>query len=285
MRKLLFILFCFFSAVSQASADLQQIENGIYSISDKGPAVKTLDDNEIHLGEKFTEPIETINFRPVSNDNEGYALTLQKTGPFSKDNNVYFALYVDGYCLRFNGSGSSNDTIFDISGSFESAEAAKAFGQYLKVQPLMRVHPGYALMTTFVPVKKSFAQDEPLIVTMKIRNDGNSPVTFQVGGENRGERDNQFSFTAYDGQKAIPDTGSPIHFGGLSYKKTIKPDETFTQDVDLAKWFSFHQAGSYEITGAYHLSFFDSGSTEHFVTWEDFATAKFWIKISKGDQQ
>jgi hypothetical protein len=227
----------------------QKIENGIYFIAQNGPAVKSLGGQEIHFGQKFTQPIEKINFRSISNDNQRYALTLQKTGPFSTDPNAYFALYVDGYCLRFNGSGSSNNTFFDISGDFESAEAAKAFGQYLRVPPLMRVHPKHALRTTFVATKESFSNNEPLVVTLKIRNDGPASVTFQVGGENRGQRDNQFGFTAYDGMKAVPDTGSPVHLGGLSFMRTLKPDETFTKDIDLAKWFSFDKSGTYEITG------------------------------------
>ncbi len=273
-------LFIFLLCPPAQADSPSKITNGIYFItgSDKGPAVKTLDGIQVHLGEKFTEPIERIYFRSISNDNERYSLMLGKTGPFSKDYTL-FALYVDGYCLRFNGGGSSGDKIFDINGQFDSAQAADAFAQFLKVQPLKRIHPNYALTTRYIPSKGAFSTNEPLMVTLEIKNVDTVPVAFQVGGKNRGERDNQFGFTAYDGMKAVPDIGNPVHFGGLSVNKTLKPGEIFTKEVDLRKWFTFQKAGTYEITGSYYLSFFDPDKKDYFVLWEDYATASFYLKI------
>ena len=264
---------------SFAQADASKITNGIYVIteSDKGPAVKALDGVKVFLGKKFTEPIEKIYFKSVSNDNETYSLMLQKTGPFSKED-VLFVLYVDGFCLRFNSSGNG-DNIFDIAGQFRSVQAANAFEKFLKVQPLKRAHPHYALAERYVPSKEVSSTTESLIVTLEIKNVGTVPVTFQVGGKNRGERDNQFGFTAYDGMKAIRDTGNPVHFGGVSVNKTLKPGEIFTKEVDLRKWFHFEKAGTYEITGSYYLSFFDPDGEDYFVLWEDYATASFYLRI------
>lgn len=263
-----------------AQADSHKITNGIYVITDsgKGPAVRTLNGIEVHLGGKFTEPIEKIYFRSISNDNESYFLSLEKTGPFPKDYTL-FALYADGHCLRFNGSGSSDDKIFSISGQFDSAKAADAFAQFLKIQPLKRVRLDYALATGYISPKEAFSTKEPLPVTLEIKNIGSVPVTFQIGGKNRGERDNQFGFTAYDGMKAVPDTGNPVHFGGISVNQTLKPGEVFTKEVDLRKWFTFQKTGTYEITGTYDLSFFDPERKDYFVLWEDYATARFYLKI------
>ncbi len=263
-----------------AQADSPKITNGIYSItySDNGPAVKTLDGFEVHLTKKFTASIEKIYFRSISNDNEKYYLSLEKTGPFPNDSTL-FALYVDGYCLRFNGSGSNGDKTFDIVGQFDSSKAADAFAGFLKVQPLTRIHPNYALAVKYIPSKEIFLSNESMPITLEIKNVGSTPVTFQVGGKNRGERDNQFNFTAYYGGEAIPDTGNPVHFGGLSVNKTLNPGETFTKEVDLRKWFTFPKVGTYEIAGIYDLSFFDPMREDYFVLWEDYATAKFYLKI------
>ena len=275
----LFLFALFLGSPVQAEPS-PKIDNGLYYITEskEGEAVTTLDDVKIHLGEKFTSSIEKIYFKSVSNDNETYSLMLQKTGPFSQDYTL-FALYVDGFCLRFNGSGSNENKIFDINGQFHSVPAANAFTKFLKVQPLKRTHPGYALSTRFVTSKNAFSNEEPLPVTLEIKNVGTVSVTFQVGGKNRGERDNQFGFTAYDGMKPVPDTGNLVNFGGLSVNKTIKPGDVFTKEVDLRKWFTFQKAGTYEITGAYYLAFLNPDMKDYFVTWEDYATASFYLKI------
>jgi hypothetical protein len=80
----------------------------------------------------------------------------------------------------------------------------------------------------------------------------------------------------------VPDTGEPIHFGGLSIKQTLPPGETFRKDVDLRKWFTFKKSGTYEILGTYELSFFDAEGKdykEYFVIWQDYATASFPIVV------
>src|SRR3989338_878151 len=144
-----------------AQADSPKITNGIYSItnSDNGPVVRTLDGTEVHLAEKFTAPIEKINFRSISNDNEKYYLSLEKTGSFSAKP-ASFALYVDGYCLRFNSSGSSGDGTFDIGGQFDYSKTADAFARFLKTQPLTRIHPNYALAVRYISSKKTFLSNE-----------------------------------------------------------------------------------------------------------------------------
>src|SRR3989338_6824556 len=83
IQKYLFL--CIFLLCPLTHAD--SLSNGIYSIvkSDDGIAIKTLDDSEVHLGEKFIIPMEKIVFRSISNDNESYFLSLEKAGPFPKD--------------------------------------------------------------------------------------------------------------------------------------------------------------------------------------------------------
>jgi len=140
------------------------------------------------------------------------------------------------------------------------------------------VRIGHESLTRFVTAKDSFGLDEALPVRIEIQNVGTKNVTFEVGGQNRGARDNQFGFTAY-GVAAVPDTGDPNHFGGLSYPQTLKPGETFKKDVDLRKWFTFSAPGTYRITGTYQLSFYTPEDNTRFVIWQDYAAAQFQLVI------
>jgi hypothetical protein len=129
----------------------------------------------------------------------------------------------------------------------------------------------------FVPRTKSVSLTEAIPVTLEILNLGSTPVVFMPGGKNRGERDNQFGFTAYDGLAAVPDTGSPVHFGGLSSQVKLASGETWRKEVDLRKWFSFKKPGAYEVTGTYEINFVDPDSRDWFVIWQDYATSSFFI--------
>jgi hypothetical protein len=59
--------------------------NGLYAIAESGPVVKTLDGTEVHLGEKLNDTISKAVVRSVSNDNERYYLSLEKSGPFQEN--------------------------------------------------------------------------------------------------------------------------------------------------------------------------------------------------------
>jgi hypothetical protein len=126
---------------------------------------------------------------------------------------------------------------------------------------------------------KRASPHEAIPVMLEIVNLGGTPVAFMAGGKNRGERDNQFGFTAYDGLAAVPDTGSPVHFGGLSSKVTLGPGETWKKEVDLRKWFSFEKRGVYEVTGTYEINFVDLNDQDWFVVWQDYATSSFFVTI------
>jgi hypothetical protein len=138
------------------------------------------------------------------------------------------------------------------------------------------------LATRFTPSRDVFARDAAIPVTLEIKNVGASEVTFQVGGQNRGARDNQFGFTAYL-RGAILDTGDPLHLGGLSYSETLKPGEVFKKEVDLRDWFKFPEPdqsfvipGTISLTGTYALRFL---SADGFTVWEDFVAARFYITV------
>jgi hypothetical protein len=130
------------------------------------------------------------------------------------------ALCVDGHRVKFHSGGNNNNEIFTIGEQFTSPPGAEALAKFFGVTPQTRAHPGHALAARFVPSKEVFSTDEAMPVTLEIKNAGNVPVTFQVGAKNRGERDNQFGFTAYDGVNGVPDREAPsISAGCLSTRR------------------------------------------------------------------
>ncbi|HLQ76420.1 MAG TPA: hypothetical protein VK210_03645 [Terriglobia bacterium] len=272
-------ILCLILALPCTDASAAAIADGFYVIANAGPAVKTVNGKEIHLGEKFDEKgIRVSWLRSDSNDNEHFSMALEKDGVFSRDY-VNTAFCVADYCTTFQGSGSSGyGKVYSIDAWFSSRQGADAYAKFFGTTVNLRAHPGHILLTRFVPAKDSFRPDEALPVRIEIKNVGTKDVSFEVGGQNRGARDNQFGFTAY-GLGAVPDTGDPNHFGGLSYTQTLKPGETFKKDVDLRKWFSFSAPGNYRITGTYQLSFYTPEDNARFVIWQDYAAANFELMI------
>jgi hypothetical protein len=254
-------------------------DDGFYVITDSGPGVRTVNGKDIHLGEKFSEPgIRLSRLYSISNANERFFMFLEKEGVFSHANER-IALCVADYCTTFDGSGSSGyGKTYSIDAWFTSRPAAEAYARFFSTKVKLRAHPGHMLLTRFVPAKDSFSVDDALPVTLEIQNVGMTTVTFQVGGQQRGARDNQFGFTAY-GATAVPDTGDPGNLGGLSSNQTLKPGETFKVDVDLRKWFTFNTSGTYRITGSYQLTFYDPKDQTRFAIWQDYASAQFELVV------
>jgi len=253
-------------------------DDGFYAIAPSGPAVRTVDGKDIHLGEKLDEKgIRASWLRSESNTNDKFSMSLERNGPFSRSSDE-IVLCVSDLCAMFQGSGTNGNQTFSIDTWGFTRAAAEAYARYFGATLSLRSHPGHMLATRFIPTKESFSPGESVPVTLEIRNVGTTPVAFRVGGQNRGARDNQFGFTAYT-INAVPDTGSPVHFGGLSNVTELKPGETFKKDVDLRLWFDFKTPGTYSVTGTYQLSFAVPGSSLYFTLWQDYAAAAFQISI------
>jgi hypothetical protein len=175
------------------------------------------------------------------------------------------------------------DATMDFGVQVFGAEAAKAVEQRLKIAARRRSHPGHHLLTTWKPAKPSYRVGEPVTLQLQIKNVGDKPVTFRVGGQQRGPRDNQFRFLAYRSGgygKAIPDSGDPTNFGGLAGWQDLKPGEVFSRDVDLSHWFKFTEPDSYRITGLYELELFAKPDASYGNRiWEDFAIGECTVYV------
>jgi hypothetical protein len=168
-------------------------------------------------------------------------------------------------------------------------DAAEAIAKSLNVKCHVLANPGYKLFAQFLPLKKEYGTNEPVAVKFRINNLDERMVIFRWGGQQRGSRDNQYGFRAMLSNKkgllqSVPDVGSAINFGGLSQHVPIKPGGTFEDQVDLKKWFSFDQAGTYYIHGFYQLAFYEKLLEKDTFepetkTWSDYVSADFVIVV------
>ena len=115
---------------------------------------------------------------------------------------------------------------------------------------------------------------------------GKTAVTFTVGGQQRGPRDNQYRFIAQSGYgtgKSVPDTGDPTNFGGLGTWKELKPGEVFESTIELDRWFKFTEPDSYRITGIFELDLVPPGDGFGRAIWEDFAVGQcvVYVEVAK----
>ncbi len=79
----------------------------------------------------------------------------------------------------------------------------------------------------------------------------------------------------------VPDSGNPVHFGGLGSTVKLKPSESHEIKVDLTKWFKFEPGSIYLVRGSYYMSFVDPGNTSFDTLWEDYACGEFTIETKR----
>ena len=188
---------------------------------------------------------------------------------------------MDGAAYRQIGSGSSqkdrSSASFEVTGDDNAKQVAKYFGTPLPY----RKHPGHELQVSFIPVKQEFDTGEEVIVTLRITNVGTQAVAFMQGGRNRAARDNQYIFSATYRGKQVEDIGTSYHLGGISVRRVLQPGDIFEDKVTLQKWFSFREAGVYEIHGSYYLDFQGPADDSWKTIWEDYASADFAVTIKE----
>ena len=200
-------------------------------------------------------------------------------------------LRIGGYAYSCSSWGLSskntiNAVLFDFHGQHEVNVVAKWFSTTCD----LRSPPGYKLYSQFIPSKTIFNTNEPVIVKFQLKNTDERTVIFQRGGQQRGDRDNQYGFRAqFSDQKvwvqAVPDIGNPINFGGMSALIPLDSGKIFEDQIDLKKWFSFDKPGTYTIHGFYQLDLYQAAlnNQETFmpwnVVWRDYASADFTVVI------
>jgi hypothetical protein len=264
------------------SATADELPNGIYSVdfndSDSGKTVTRADTQEpIKLQQLLTSGLGTPSLISTSNDNESFRLTLSEAGPFRNDiKSTHQAAYINGVCVIGTGQVLDDQQRSTLVGDFTSIDNANKIAKALSIEPKLRKHPGHKMFVKWTPKEPSFDPNDPIELTLTVKNVGEVDVNFTAGGRQRGVRYNQFVFVAHSANgKAVPDTGDPINFGGIGSFVKLKPGESFTKTVDVSKWFRFTESGSYQLTCMYHIEM-SSGDRD---LWDDFLTGRCAVRI------
>ena len=272
--------------VVACSATAGDLPNGIYSVSlkngDSGTTVTRSDDHDsVKLQKLLASGFGTPSLVSMSNDNESFRLTLSNAGPFRKDvKSTHQAAYIDGVCVIGTAQGLDDQQRSSFVGDFTSIDNATKIAKALSIEPKLRQHPGHTLNVKWTPKETSFKPNDPIELTLTVKNVGEVHVNFTAGGSQRGARDNQFAFiahSAYGHGKAVPDTGDPMNFGGIGSFVTLKPGDSFTKTVDVSKWFRFTESDVYQLTCMYHIEM-SSGEKD---LWDDFLTGRCAVRIKE----
>lgn len=259
-----------------------ELKNGIYACNTAGAGerVKRNDGAEVILGQRLGHAFGTATIRSVKNDNSLFVVHLKGAGPLA-DEAGYLAVVVEGICLGVWGRSDRNaDGTVDLSCSIRGEKMAQKVATYLKAPLQLRKNPGHRFDVRWSPDKESYQSGDAVALTMEIRNVGNKPFTFRVGGQQRGARDNQFRFLAYrsggDG-KAVPDTGDPSNSGGKASCQTLNPGEAFKKSVTLDRWLTLTDPDTYRITGLFELELHDP--LLGVAIWDDLAAGDSLVRI------
>jgi archaellum component FlaG (FlaF/FlaG flagellin family) len=283
MRYLVCCLLCLSFA---AAVRADEPADGIYAAHPDGDGrrVRRNDGAFIVLGQPLGTGFGTARIESVTNDNSRFVLQMKNAGPVAaglKPGHV--AVVIDGICLGIWGQSDQHpDGTIDLSAGIDGEQAARKVAARLKVQPQVRKNPGHRFEVRWKPEKEEYRAGDPVKLTMEIRNTGDAPFSFGVGGKQRGPRDNQYRFLAYHSYgegKALPDTGDPTNFGGIGGLRTLKPGETFTATVEVTKWFTFTDPDIYRITGIFELHLHDPAKGFDRPIWDDLAVGQCHVKI------
>jgi hypothetical protein len=275
------LLTALFAAGTLAHA--AEIPDGFYSGSEDGSGQAVADPNRPgqHLGKK--QSLQVTQAEIFSQDNANTQFVLTVTTPHDTGQaKATEVLAIGGKLYPRNGWGSDQQKEsldFPISG----ADNAKGVAGYFHVPIAYRMHPGYNMSVSFIPAKPEFEVGDEVKVTLRIQNVGSNAFSFQQGGMNRAERDQQYTFVARFEDKQVEDIGTTMNFGGLSGDRVVKPGETFTDTIVLNKWFIFDKPGQYNVLGSYFMAFKKVNEGNAFVSWwpiwVDYATAPFSVNM------
>lgn len=290
---LLLGFYCLFGATIVRAADLP---DGIYLRKLAGEGIKLprvdRDGGEAILGERLSNKLGTASWKPLRNDHSEFTLVL--TGielPADTAETAQLAVVIDGVCLAVSRGQKSGGAFDDtLSGWVVGENAALKLAKGLKTELPRRKHPGHRYTVSWQPEKESYQPGDPVNLLLTIKNVGEHPLTFRIGGQNRGPRDNQFRFLAYRSLghgKALPDVGDPTNFGGIASYETLKPGEKFHAKVGLDRWFRFADADHYRVTGIFELELHErqpDGSVSNTI-WEELAAGDCLVLIEPAKQE
>jgi hypothetical protein len=242
MRNLLVLALIFF-APSIASA---QPADGLYRATYRSSASRR--SVEVPFGSMTTHVVlgrilraRTARLTSVSNANDAYSLRVDTRGPRCGD----IALRAGGTIVAA-GSRTTDRAHCTVWFDLDRALADRAAAA-LGTPRLDRTAVGDRLQGRFVSTRASYARGEAIEIRLVLMNPaGGPPVQRQVGGRNRGPRDNQFDFRVFRNGVEIPRIEA-FDFGGVTGFHTLAPGATAEASERLDRWADVSAPGRYRI--------------------------------------
>ncbi|MGI9519370.1 MAG: hypothetical protein ACR2NP_20125 [Pirellulaceae bacterium] len=284
----LFGLFGLLATTALAANELvddESVDDGVYFLAEteQGHPV-SIDGKQYWLGDLATDNLGAVRLRSLNNQNSDYMVELTGCGPVPDDRQIVSmtVVMIGGEGYRISGQNHlPDDSGKQNLASRINGDQARHIARHLELTPEEREHPGHRMLVTWTPVKTSFDQMEPVEVEITIRNAGDVPILFYNGGQQRGARNNQFSFVCFfNGLKPEPDVGDPVNFGGLAAMVTLQNGEEFTQRVDLRDWFAFEETGTYILLGSFQITLHLTHEN-YTPLWDDWATGPLTVTIEE----
>jgi len=240
--------------------------------------VKSQGGQKLFLGEKQTLNVLKSDLVSQNNANTRFYLSVRVPHDEGVRTSTY-ALVVAGTAYPHPGLSSSQkgtrSLIFRISGK----ENAEMVSEYMKTPLVCRRRPRHNLRVSFAPTKQEFSVGDRVVVTLQVKNAGTNSASFMQGGRNRGDRDNQYDFSARHRGKQVEDIGTNVSLGGIAFRRTLKPGEVFEDKISLNRWFAFDKAGVYAIHGSYYFDLRDPEGESLRTIWEEQKWASFTVRI------
>jgi hypothetical protein len=215
----------------------------------------------------------------TDNANQRYELTGSCDRASVVDGKTYVVELQDRAYVIYGWGRSADECDFGVEiPASASAAAARAFD----CTAVLRRHPGYRLDAVFTPIQAAYAPGDPLVVHFVLTNVGDQPFTFCPDEHRMPDRDESFDFALTAGPAMMVPLLDP---GGcvdqIVIQKTLGPGESFTEDVDLGKWYTLNVPGSYFFNGMYQFSCYQRGDQSLWPVWEDIITRPFSVVIRK----
>src|ERR1043166_801588 len=116
-----------------------------------------------------------------------------------------------------------------------------AGGDLMKAAP---IQGGRGPSVSFTLVEPRITLHEPVLVELRVRNDLEEPITFDLGYNRTANL--QFGIQRPDGQTATPVRHMEPGLGRLR-RISLSPGKAYQQRVLLNEWFDFSSPGNYQI--------------------------------------
>lgn len=276
MRTLALLLGLLFPAIAPVISSAQPRPDGLYRATYRDRAsARSVEipygsmTTHVTLGRAFRA--RTARLYSIANANDAYSLEIDGRPPCPE-----LVVVAGGTIIAASGSGSDGRHC-SISFRLDRA-AADRMATALGTPRLDRALIGERLAGRFVPTRTSYARSEPIQIRLVIANPAGAPeIDRQVGGRQRGPRDNQFDFRVWRNGVELPRIEA-YDFGGVTGFSPIPPGGTVESSERLDRWADVSAPGHYRIECSW-----DTDLVEHGVSGFDAANRhRVWSRRFTG---